>query len=195
MDELTTQITDELAAITGFLEQRLSRRSRWNGEANLTSASDNYGQARWDGSIRLNRNLAQTELRWRTMIHEALHHLSVGLTPTSYSDLRGWEEGTVEQLQRLIRNEVLDALAVSVPPNIFYDAERQHRLNGFVTALEELRQLLKADADSFYLNLLAIPVNERPAEVIAASAALPLDERIAFRRSFAIAFSVLRRTI
>lgn len=123
MDDLQAQITKKIAAITDFLEQRFSRRSRWNGEVKLTSASDNYGQAHWDGSIRLNRSLAQTELRWRTMIHEALHHLSVGLTPTSYSDLRGWEEGTVEQLQRLIRDEVLDALAVSVPPDMFYNAE------------------------------------------------------------------------
>ncbi len=36
MDEIETQIRGELAAIADFLEERLGRRSRWNGEVELS---------------------------------------------------------------------------------------------------------------------------------------------------------------
>lgn len=55
MDDLEAQITDEVAAITSFLEQQLGRRSRWNGEVDLSEDNRTYGKAFWNGSISLDR--------------------------------------------------------------------------------------------------------------------------------------------
>ncbi|MBA2679155.1 MAG: hypothetical protein H0U76_12255 [Ktedonobacteraceae bacterium] len=81
MDELETQIRDELSAITDMLEEILGRRSRWNGKVELMEDSSFLGKALWNGRISINRGLAKSELRWRTEIHEALHLFSVGLSP------------------------------------------------------------------------------------------------------------------
>ncbi len=192
MDELTARITDEIAAITDYLEQRLGRRSRWNGKVNLAIASDNYGQALWDGSISINHSLAQTDLRWRTLIHEALHHFSAGLTPTSYFELPGWEEGSVEQLQRILRSEILFSLGVSVARPIFEAVENNHKVNKHIEALESLRNALGEPIPGFYDSLLTMPLKIRPAGIIELGRQLPPDDYYNFQRVFALAFSRLR---
>lgn len=166
LDELTAQITEEVAAITDFLEQRLSRRSRWNGEVKLTSASDNYGQALWSGSISIDHTVAQTDLRWRTLIHEALHHFSTGLTPTTYFELPGWEEGVVEQLQRVLRDEILLSVGISFALPIFETIENSHKVNKYIEVLEPLRTALREPTPGFYEVLLASPLKNRPASII-----------------------------
>lgn len=67
MDDLETQITDKVSAITGYLEQQLGRRSRWNGEVELSNDPTAFGKALWNGRISINRQTAQTDLRWRTL--------------------------------------------------------------------------------------------------------------------------------
>ena len=166
MDGLETQVRDELSAITGFLEERLGRRSRWNGEVELSDDPGINGRAMWSGRIAINRHLARSNVRWRTEIHEALHLLSVGLTPQSYLDFQGWEEGVVEQLQRLFRPHVLSALTIAVPESLFIAEETTHDYNRFVEALETLRGVLNEDAMPFYVQLLATPLAERPVAII-----------------------------
>ena len=193
MDELEAKITEEIAAITDWLQASLGRPSRWNGEVELSDDADNYGKALWSGHISLGRQIAQNDLRWRTMIHEALHLFSAGLTPMTYLELRGWEEGVVEQLQRLLRRDILYSLQVSVPVDMFLSAEKHHRYNGFVSAFEDMREFLGEPSAEFYLNLLATPLKERPAEMMAASTRLSAEDSITFRRVFALSFSILRR--
>ena len=193
MDELETRITHEIAAITGFLEQRLGRRSRWNGEVELSDDPAAFGKALWSGRISINRQTAQTDLRWRTQIHEALHCFSAGLNQSSYAELRGWEEGVVEQLQRRLRSSVLHALDVIVLDDIFVNVEQRHYYNRFISALEAIRQELNEPQEAFYLLLLAVPLKERPAEVLGLSKRLMGEESITFRRTFAFSFSMLRR--
>ena len=193
MDELETQVRGELAAITDFLEEQLGRRSRWNGEVELSDDASTFGKASWSGRIVINRKVAQSELRWRTELHEALHLLSVGLTSITYAELLGWEEGVVEQLQRLLRPTILRSLNVSIPEDVFLTAEARHRYNHFINALEDLRLLLGESAEGFYLRLLAVPLRERPANVMESGAILPPDDVTQFRRAFAVSFSLLRR--
>lgn len=193
MDELTAQVTDELAAITNFLEHHLGRRSRWNGEVELSDDPTAFGKALWNGRISINRQAAQTDLRWRTEIHEALHGFSMGLSQASYAELRGWEEGIVEQLQRTLRPSILRSVNVVVPDDIFVNVEQHHYYNRFISALEAIRQELHEPKETFYLRLLAVSLNERPAEVLKQSQRLIGEDRAAFRRTFALSFSVLRR--
>lgn len=193
MDDLETQITEEVVAITSILEQQLGRRSRWNGEVELSDDPTAFGKALWNGRISLNRQLAQTDLRWRTLIHGALHYFSVGLNRGSYAELRGWEEGVVEQLQRTLRPSILRSLNVAVPVDIFVNIEQSHNYNRFISALAAMRQELNEPQDAFYLGLLAASLKERPAEVLELSKRLISEDRTAFRKTFALSFSVLRR--
>lgn len=193
MDELEKQITGEVSAITVFLEQQLGRRSRWNREVELSDDPASFGKALWNGRINIDRTLAKTDLRWRTQIHEALHLFSVGLNSSSYSQLRGWEEGVIEQLQRKLRASTLSTLNVSVPEDIFLAVENRHYYNSFISALEEIREALREPAEAFYLRLLATPLTERPAGVVELSRRLTTEETISFRRIFALSFSILRK--
>jgi len=192
MDELETQITDEVAAITGFLEQQLGRRSRWNGEVELSDDPTAFGKALWNRRISINRQTAQTDLRWRTEIHEALHLLSVGLNPVSYIDFEGWEEGVVEQLQRLLRPAVSNALSVAVPDAVFADAESSHDYNRFINAPERIRIAVNGLTLVFYRDLLNIPLRERPSSIIQLGRQLPTHQFRGFQKEIAVAYSILR---
>ena len=98
-----------------------------------------------------------------------------------------------EQLQRLLRPTILQSLNVSVPESAFLATEARYRYNRFLNALEDLRLLLGESAEGFYLRLLAVPLRERPASVMALGATLPPDDVTQFRRAFAVSFSLLRR--
>ena len=192
MEELEAQVRDELSAITVFLEERLGRRSRWNGEVELSDEAAAFGKARWSGGIIINRALARSELRWRTEIHELLHTFSPGLVISDYLSLPGWEEGVVEQLQRLLRPSILARLAVSVPEDVFAPVEAGHEYNRYITALEKLRVVLNTPYEAFYQELLATPLKDRPNATIQQGRRLPTDQFRGFQREFALAFSILR---
>ena len=134
MDDLEKQVRDELAAISGALESILGRRSRWNGEVELSDEAAVYGKALWSGGIVLNRRVAASEARWRTEIHEPLHTFSPGLTASAYLTLPGWEEGIVEQLQRSLRPGILARLSVRVPDEVFIAVEAGHEYNRYIAA-------------------------------------------------------------
>lgn len=193
MDESEIQVRDELAAITDALEGIIGRPSRWNGEVELSDDASTFGKALWSGRVVINRQTAQSVLRWRTEIHEALHFFSVGLTSITYAELPGWEEAVVEQLQRLLRPTLFRSLNVDVSETIFLAVEAKHRYNRFINALDDLRLLLGEPAERFYLSLLAVSLRERPANVMAAGSILAPEDLIRFQRAFAFSFSLLRR--
>ena len=192
MDELETQVRDELAAIADILESILGRWSRWNGAVELSDEAAAYGKARWSGGIVLNRGVAASEARWRTEIHELLHTFSPGLTANNYLTLPGWEEGIVEQLQRSLRPGILTRLSVRVPDVVFVVVEAEHEYNRYIAALDKLVTILNELGETFYRELLAVPLKDRPAAVIQRGRQLPADQFRAFQREFALAFSILR---
>lgn len=192
MEELEQKVQKELSAITDYLETRLGRRSRWNGDVELTEDASTFGKALWSGRIVINRELARQEARWRTEIHEALHTFSMGLSPGSYLEFPGWEEGVVEGLQRLLRSELLSHLTVAVSDSTLTDAESHHEYNRYIGALETLRAVLSDPEEQFYLNLLAMPLKERPGAVIQMGRNLAPIQLRDFQRRFAVAFRVLK---
>jgi len=79
-----------LRQIVQVLEDVLGRPSRWNGEALLESGLFFAGAARYSGSIGVSEVIfADFDLRWRTLIHEALHTFSPQYTHMTYSGAIG----------------------------------------------------------------------------------------------------------
>ncbi len=144
------------------LEDILGRPSRWNGEALLESGLFFAGAARYNGSIGVSEKIfADLNLRWRTLIHEALHTFSPQYTHMTYLNTIGWEEGVVEQMQRLLRPAVLTALQIEVSEKAVNAVEQAHPYNKYIAVLEDLRLRLGEDPQRFYRTLLATPLTDR----------------------------------
>ena len=170
----------------------LGRPSRWSGKVELGSDPSIRGAKPFRCDIIINVNLAKQNVRWRTLIHEMLHTFSEGYQPLDYVSDRGWEEGTVEQLQRLLRPGVLATLGVSLEEDIFASVEQDHDYTKYIEALEEMRGMLEIEPPIFYLNLLTLPIRDRRRSVFDLGMALPLDKRFRFLIAYSAGNAVLR---
>lgn len=151
-----------LRHIVDVLEELFGRTSRRNGRAMLVQNLSFSGAAHYDGSVSINETVyADPNLRWRTLLHEALHTFSPQYTRFEYSMAQGWEEGVVEQMQRLIRPQVFAALGIAVDEKILFDTEAKHSYNAYIAVLEDIRLCLRDTPFSFYRMLLACPLMER----------------------------------
>ena len=176
------------------LEDILGRPSRWNGEAHLVRSLSFGGAAHYDGSISISESVvADPDLRWRTVIHEALHTFSPQYSHPQYIAARGWEEGVVEQMQRLLRPQIVAALQVSINEVVVAEAEVNHSYNVYITALEDLRERLGDAPMSFYRLLLTTPLPERPLLLKSSSILLADQERQAFLTAWLKAVLVFSR--
>ena len=176
------------------LEQTLGRPSRWNGRAYLARTLSFGGAAHYDGSLSLSEYAyADPDLRWRTMLHEALHTFSPPYSHSEYIAARGWEEGVVEQVQRLLRPQVLSALQVIVREEVIAEVERDHPYNVYILTLEDLRQRLGDSPMGFYGLLLSTPLPKRPVLLRRSSILLEDQERQAFMVGWLKAVLVLSR--
>lgn len=166
-----------LRQIVDVLESILKRPSRWNGQVSLVRSPNFAGAAHYDGSISISEIVyADADLRWRTLIHEALHTFSPQYTRYEYNAVRGWEEGVVEQMQRLVRPQVLTALSVAVNEEVLLEFEAVHAYNIYIEVLEDLRLRLNDTSLDFYKMLLAYPVTER--SMILRQSGILLDDRL-----------------
>ena len=107
--------------------------------------------------IVINAGIAGQDTRWRTLIHEMLHTFSAGYQPLDYTAFRGWEEGVVEQLQRLLRPGVLRALSLAVEEELFVAVEQSHDYAEYVEVLEKMRNALGVEPLVFYRASLLYP--------------------------------------
>ncbi len=150
------QIRRILEDITGF-------NSLWSGNVTVEPLSVDYlGVKQWSCDIGIREDVLQhREQRWTTMIHESLHPVSNGLQRDSYSANQGWEEGIVEQAQRILRNRIFDRLNISARTSQLRDIDRRNLYNDFVSELETLRTRLGIESERFYLELLSAPLAER----------------------------------
>jgi hypothetical protein len=198
MDDLQAQVFRELEQIIVAVTALTGLTSNWNGSLELVWDADFKGKKRFSCDIQINAVAASQPTRWSTLIHEALHAVSLGYVRDDYQQFRGWEEGVVEELQRLLRPLVLDAVGIAVPESIFQANESMHRYNVYIAALEEIRRALEAESvpverQQFYVRLLGTPLRDRPGKVLALGyqrAGLP---RAPFIRAFSAANAVLTR--
>jgi hypothetical protein len=130
--------------------------------------------------------------RWRTILHEALHTFTPPLTRAEYRKAVGWEEGIIEQLQRLLRQRVLAIIGITIPEESFAPIERDHHYNGYIQALERVRAALGQEPEPFY-RLLRTPLPQRYDLLAEAAETLPEKDRGSYRIVLRLAHAQLSR--
>lgn len=106
--------------------------------------------------------LINDDARWRVLIHEALHSVAAGLNAQDYETYLGWEEATVEALQRLLRPDILARIGVSVEEALCVRAETVWRYEHYVTALREIAQEFSGlSGEEFFRTLLGVRLRDR----------------------------------
>lgn len=171
--------------------------SRWNDVVEIEDDVFHAGVIYPDGRIGILRAVweAGGAVRYRTLIHEALHSFSPHFTPAQYQDLSGWEEGVVEQTQRLLRQDALGTMGVRVEEADFMPHDQAHKYVPYITILEGLRRALSQDTPGFYLALLRTPLAARFDHLRALGEQLPEPDQTAFRRALLVANAQLRRPL
>lgn len=193
MNEAEARIQKELIGIVGVLSELTGLTSRWSGEVELSQDARAFGRKPFTCRIVLSEGLADQPVRWRTLIHEALHSFSAGYNLQDYQTWRGWEEGVVEQLQRLFRPAVLARLSIAVDAAVFEAVEEKYTFNEYIEALEGLREVIDArPSEEFYVDLLATAIKSRPGLILGRRFQLPPGEQNAFVLLFSQANSVLK---
>jgi hypothetical protein len=128
---------------------------------------------------------------------KALHAVSVGYSSNDYQAFRGWEEGVVEKLQRLMGPNVMSRLGVSHEESIWQLREAVHPYNDYIDALEDVCNALGiAEGDAalqFYVRLLGTPIKDRPGLVLGMGYQRDELPRTPFVRAFSAASAVLTR--
>lgn len=145
-------------------EKATGRKSNWNGKLKVKKMAS-MGVKNWDSSISLNKPTADSRLGDgpRTLLHEAFHSVSNGLTTSTYVPWRGWEEGAVEGATRAFLDDAQPAIVPglgksSTPPMGSYD--------NYVNAYEEMREKLGTTPKEFYSELLNVPLKDRRQHLI-----------------------------
>ncbi len=136
--------------------------------------------------------LAGKAERWRTLIHEMLHTFSAGYQPLDYVAFRGWEEGVVEQLQRILRLEILAEIGIAVEETVFAAVEATHEYAEYVGALEAMREALAEEPRAFYFRLLSIPIRDRRRLMFEQGMALPPIPRRRFLSIYSSGDAILK---
>jgi hypothetical protein len=186
----------EIAVIVDILSELTGLSSRWNGEVELSQDARILGRKPFSCRIVLSMRLVNQPTRWRTLIHEALHSFSAGYNMTDYQAFLGWEEGVVEQTQRLLRPAVLTRLGLQIDDAVFAPIEISYSFNKYIQAIERMRSALKNEDElSFYLRLLATEIKRRHNFVFGIGNRLPAQERAAFVVIFSAANSVLKEAL
>ena len=198
MNDLEARTQKELAGIVSILTELTGLPSRWSGRVELVPDAEFKGRTRQMCDIQLDAAFVAQDRRWSTLIHEALHSLSAGYNANDFREYRGWEEGIVEQLQRMCRPVVLSQLGVAISDTVFYAEEESHNFNDYIAALESLRLMLREASLpnvtqlSFYIDLLGRPIKDRPSSVLLIFLALEHPQRGIFIAAFSQANSALR---
>lgn len=163
----------ELDFVNIWVQRYLHRNELWNSKLFLTDV-DQASYKSFECSIGLNRKLQNQDARWATHLHEILHAYSIGYSELSYEDHPGWEEGVVEQFQRLLRPLLIEAL----PPRFLGENQRgsqvevsiqrskygkRHPYNHSIYSLEAIRNLIEEPSEiRFYTDLINTQLAERP---------------------------------
>ncbi len=171
------QVRAELEQIMPLVSALTGLPARWSGVVELVEGANFKGKKHHTCSIQLASGLASQEARWTTLIHESLHAVSAGYSLTAYQSVPGWEEGVVEQLQRLLRGDILAHMGIAIPSTVLADLDARHRYNVYIRALEAVRSSRGTSETQFYLSLLATPLADRPTKMLMEARRLPAWQR------------------
>ena len=108
-----------------------------------------------------------------------------------YGTYLGWEEATIEALQRQLRPEVLTRLGVTIAEATFVSVEASWLYEGYVGALRQIAaEFIAVPETDFFKTLLRVPLRERKAYVFAWGKRAASDFE-AFKRVYAAASGLL----
>lgn len=170
-------------------------RTNWNGVVDLVPDAHFKGKKPFSCAILLAADLASQNVRWRTLIHECLHAFSAGYNPLDFENYPGWEEGVVEQLQRLLRPTLLLEMGLDIDSSVFEEVERTHLYNRYILALESVRLVLERDTMDFYLGLLRTPMRDRYSTLLQQGSGLEPDKRKGYIMALSVCKVVLERRL
>ena len=197
-------IIEEVRRITAFVEGITGLPSRWNGGLLILADGTNEAwiaqalprvtyraKKEWNCSITVTESVLQDDQRWRTLLHEILHSVSVGLTEPTYQQYAPWEEAVVESLQRLYRPLLFQHLGLNLEERPFQALETTWRYGPAVEALGKIAaERPDVPARDFLESLLRVPLPDRPASAFAwGRQSTDFDH---FKRVYAAASSLLR---
>ena len=170
-------IMEEVRQIISAVEEFTGLPSRWNGGlliladasgeaevAGMLSPVSYLAKKEWSCSITVLETVLQDDRRWRTLPHEALHSVSVGLTEPTHHRLCLWEESVVESLQRLYRPLLFERLGLNIPEERYAAQEAAWLYNHAIEALGRIAaERPDVPAREFLEQMLRTPLPERPA--------------------------------
>ncbi len=149
---------DEADRIRAVLEQLLGMPSRWGGELIVFHNNPRlWGLKQWSCRIQLDGDFILKDQTRRVMVlvHELLHSISVLDDDVSgYERLKGWEEGPVEQLTRVIVRDVGAKLGIKLAEQTVREMEQLNGYNDYISVLEPLRTRLGREPLEFYHQML-----------------------------------------
>ena len=170
-------IVAETKQIVTAVEELTGLTSRWNG--GILILADASGEARtagmlsrvsflakkeWNCGITVLETVLQDDLRWRTLLHEVLHSVSVGLTEPHYQRHAPWEEAVVEYLQRLYRPLIFARLGLELEESLFQPFESIWRYNRALEALGRIAaERSEVPVQKFMEDMLRTSLPDRPA--------------------------------
>ena len=197
-------IIEEVRQIVAAVEEFTGLPSRWNGGvlilaeasgeatiAGMLSRVPYLAKKEWSCSITVLESVLTDDRRWRSLLHEALHSVSVGLTNSSYGRLRLWEEAVVESLQRMYRPLLFERLSLDISEDEYAAQETIWPYNSAVEALGRiLAERPDVPAQEFLEQMVRMPLSDRPAFAFKwGQQGADLDH---FKRVYAAASGILR---
>jgi len=181
------RLTKMARRIDGPLARRTKTVNNWDGTVSVQHLPPGLlGIKEWGCSITVSNAIIGNDADlWPTLNHEMLHALSEGINPWAYGQFKGWEEGVVEKLQRILGPKVLKAIGEQ--PYVGLGA-----YNHYIAELERMRAFLGRSESSFYLQLLRTPLADREQAVIAMGQRLPKSKQQQWQQLLASALPILR---
>jgi hypothetical protein len=152
--------------VVGEVERLTGPESRWNGRVEIHDDPNVAGQPAframkaWSCSVIVHRSVADDPGSLRSLVHEAVHSVSAGMTREAFDRFRGYEEGVAEWITRAIGPAVTRALQFDV------SFEARDAFDDLIQLLEMLRDVTGLGAEAFYFGLLRTPLAERERTVV-----------------------------
>jgi hypothetical protein len=171
------QIRQDLKAIVPIVETLTGLKSRWNGNVEFVSDAIFKGLKPYACDILIGDTFLDPDERWTTLIHELLHSVSAGYNRFDFEANVGWEEGVVENLQRILRAEILSELELVVAEDLLRQLDEQHPFNRYIMPLERARDVFGDDEREFHLDLLRTPIKNRYGALMMRANAMPVTKR------------------
>lgn len=159
--------------------------------AAMMSPSPFLAKKDWGCGITLLDTTVSGDGYLRSLLHEALHSVSVGLTEPDYQRLRLWEEAVVETLQRMYRPALLGRLGLDIAESRFLAVEAAWPYNHAMDALGRIAaERPEVPYREFLEELLWTPLPDRPGFVFVWGRQAADFAR--FKRIYAAASGILR---